>query len=291
MSGCTDEAVTNVQTLINGIGTVTLESGDSIEKAEAAYTALSDTQKRKVDNYSELVNVHTEYNDLRVNHVIDLIDSIGTPTIDSYSEITAAEKSYAELPSELQSKIINVDLLVGINETYNNLLAQRAIDSIKNIGTVSLDSLSLITAAEDEYKSLSIKNQTLVSNYDVLVAARSKYDKLEKKAEKKAEEKAAKIAARTIDGWCYVVKEASGKNEGYSSYIVGTLRNDSGRLISSAYVNFNIYQDSNLSIRVDSTVDSIRNWEPGTEWKFKCYVSYRGTYWFNAYPDEVTGYK
>ena len=49
--GCgKSEAVKNVESLIEGIGEVTVDSGTSIEEAENAYNALTDEEKKQVEN-------------------------------------------------------------------------------------------------------------------------------------------------------------------------------------------------------------------------------------------------
>lgn len=51
LRGCgKSEAVKNVESLIDGIGEVTVDSRNSIEEAEKAYNALSDEEKNKVAN-------------------------------------------------------------------------------------------------------------------------------------------------------------------------------------------------------------------------------------------------
>ena len=53
--GCgKSEEVKNVEALIDGIGEVTVDSEDSIKKAEEAYDALTDKEKGKVENVDQL---------------------------------------------------------------------------------------------------------------------------------------------------------------------------------------------------------------------------------------------
>ncbi len=56
-----------VMKLIRAIGTVTLESKDAIEAAEAAYEMLTEEQKAEVRNYATLTNARAIYNSL-INH-------------------------------------------------------------------------------------------------------------------------------------------------------------------------------------------------------------------------------
>ena len=59
-----DPAVAAVKELIDAIGEVTLESGDAIKAARAAYDALTDTQKELVKNYEKLLAAEELYEEL-----------------------------------------------------------------------------------------------------------------------------------------------------------------------------------------------------------------------------------
>lgn len=62
--GLDEAAASGVEALINAIGTVTLGDKANIEAARAAYEALTDAQKAKVDNYAKLVAAEAELKDL-----------------------------------------------------------------------------------------------------------------------------------------------------------------------------------------------------------------------------------
>ena len=54
----------NVSVAISNLGTITLESKEAIEAAEAAYAALTDDQKAKVTNYQVLIDARATYDAL-----------------------------------------------------------------------------------------------------------------------------------------------------------------------------------------------------------------------------------
>lgn len=60
--------ILDVETLINGIGQVTLSSGEAIEAAESAYQSLTSAQKERVSNHSVLLDAR---------HIFDLMIVIG----------------------------------------------------------------------------------------------------------------------------------------------------------------------------------------------------------------------
>ena len=62
LCGCgKSEAVKNVEQLINEIGEVTVDSEESINKAEEAYNALTDKEKEQVENADQISTKKEEY--------------------------------------------------------------------------------------------------------------------------------------------------------------------------------------------------------------------------------------
>jgi|LFRM01.1.fsa_nt_gb uncharacterized membrane protein len=66
------------------------------------------------------------------------------------------------------------------------------------------------------------------------------------------------------------VLEHSVKNDAYTRYIVGTVKNNSSREYSYVQVEINLYDDEGN--QVGSTMDNTNNLEPGGTWKFKAIV-------------------
>ena len=120
-------AINNVISLIDKIGTVTLNSLTAIENAEKAYAALSSSDKALVTNYSDLENARKTYNDLYENtiveHVISLIASIGEVTIEDKATIEEAETTYAKLTQTLKDQVTNYNTLVSAREQLNEIIA------------------------------------------------------------------------------------------------------------------------------------------------------------------------
>lgn len=66
--------------------------------------------------------------------------------------------------------------------------------------------------------------------------------------------------------------EAKAISDGYATYIVGKVRNNTSRKYSYVQVEINLYDgDGNL---LGSTVDNVNNLEPGAVWRFKAPVFY-----------------
>lgn len=130
-----------VDDLIDAIGEVTLESGDAIKAARAAYDALTDTQKELVKNYEELTAAEEAYTNLvdaaAAKAVDDLIDAIGEVTVDSGDAITAAREAYDALTDAQKELVENYEKLLAAEELYKELtttaaqVAQKAAEEAK----------------------------------------------------------------------------------------------------------------------------------------------------------------
>lgn len=130
-----------VDDLIDAIGEVTLESGDAIKAARAAYDALTDTQKELVKNYEELTAAEEAYTNLvdaaAAKAVDDLIDAIGEVTVDSGDAITAAREAYDALTDAQKALVENYEKLLAAEELYKELtttaaqVAQKAAEEAK----------------------------------------------------------------------------------------------------------------------------------------------------------------
>ena len=122
-------AAANVVTMINNIGTVTLNSLVAIENAEEAYASLSQEAKALVTNYSKLQQAREAYDNLYettiVSHIVSLISSIGEVTLEDKELIEEAEKEYAKLTQNLKNQVTNYNVLVSAREKLNELLSQQ----------------------------------------------------------------------------------------------------------------------------------------------------------------------
>lgn len=181
---------------IDAIGEVTKDNYESkitaIEEAEAAYANLTDSQKSFVTNYSTLTAARNTYDEIssaknKANEVIDLINAIGDVTMDNFSgKITAIEKAetaYAGLTDLQKEFVTNYSTLTSARASYDSYSqVQDVIDSINAIGEITKDNyvskLTEIEAAEEAYAKLTAEQDKLVTNYDVLAAARNRHDAL-----------------------------------------------------------------------------------------------------------------
>ena len=207
--------VANVQTLINVIGEVTLDSLGKIEAAEAAYNKLSEERKAYVTNHQTLIDARAAYDRLKEETdkeqadqaaaagVTKMIEEIGEVTLESLPKIEAAENAYAALTPDQKKYVTEetVAKLTAARAKYDQLKkeaddkakADEVTKLIDAIGEVTLESLGKIEAAEKAYADLSEEQKNYVTEETVakLTAARKAYDKLKQEADQEAADKAA----------------------------------------------------------------------------------------------------
>ena len=125
-----DPAVAAVKELIDAIGEVTLDSGDTIDAARTAYDKLPEAKKVLVDNYEKLTAAEEAYTALvdaaAAKAVDDLIDAIGEVTADSGDAIKAARAAYDALTDTQKELVKNYEKLLAAEELYEELTASAA---------------------------------------------------------------------------------------------------------------------------------------------------------------------
>ena len=125
-----DPAVVAVKELIDAIGEVTLDSGDAIDAARAAYDELPEAKKALVDNYEKLTAAEEAYTAMvdaaAAKAVDDLIDAIGEVTLESGDAIKAARAAYDALTDTQKELVKNYEKLLAAEELYEELMASAA---------------------------------------------------------------------------------------------------------------------------------------------------------------------
>ena len=197
-------AAAAVMKKINAIGMVTLDSEADITAARTAYDALTETQKVLVTNLNVLTEAEKTLQTLQEQAAQDAankaaaaaveakINAIGTVTLDSEADITAARKAYDALTETQKVLVTNLNVLTEAEKTLQTLQEQAAQDAadkaaaaaveakINAIGMVTLESEADITAARTAYNALTETQKALVTNLNVLTEAEAKLAELKK---------------------------------------------------------------------------------------------------------------
>ncbi len=185
---------------IDAIGEVTLGSLADIQAAEAAYEALSDDEKDRVENYQTLLDARDEYEALKaaadkeeadraaalgVDNMIAALGEEADITLESEADIKAARAAYEALTDDQKAYVNNLTALETAEAVLEGLKADKAaidevIDAISQIGEVVYpDSKDAIDAAQAAYDNLADNLKDRVTNDIVLTAAQQKYEALE----------------------------------------------------------------------------------------------------------------
>lgn len=115
------EAAQAVIDLIAAIGDVTLESGEAILAAEAAYGELTGAQQALVNNYAVLTAARATYDALvkaqadqaAADAVEELIAAIGEVTVEKEPQINAAREAYNQLTNDQKRLVENLAVLTA----------------------------------------------------------------------------------------------------------------------------------------------------------------------------------
>ena len=194
-----DPAVVAVKELIDAIGEVTLDSGDAIKAARAAYDALTDTQKELVKNYEKLTAAEEAYTALvdaaAAKAVDDLIDAIGEVTADSGDAIKAARAAYDALTDTQKELVKNYEKLLAAEELYEELTASAAAIAQK--------------AAEEARKAQEEAEAAQKAAEEAVEAAKAAQEAAEAAAAKAGENNAAAEEARKAAETAQAAAEAA----------------------------------------------------------------------------------
>lgn len=165
--------------LIAKIGSVSAGSEAAIKAARTAYDALTTEEKNAVSNYAVLLAAEEAYAEIakKIANVKELIDAIGTVKYNKTSadKIEAARKAYDKLTSDEKNYIDNYATLTAAEKKYSQIKnADKVMDLIDKIGTVTTDSEDDIKAARKAYDALTKEEKALVDNYSTLTKAERK---------------------------------------------------------------------------------------------------------------------
>ena len=194
-----DPAVAAVKELIDAIGEVTLDSGDAIDAARAAYDELPDAKKALVDNYEKLTAAEEAYTALvdaaAAKAVDDLIDAIGEVTADSGDAIKAARAAYDALTDTQKELVKNYEKLLAAEELYEELTASAAAIAQK--------------AAEEARKAQEEAEAAQKAAEEAVEAAKAAQEAAEAAAAKAGENNAAAEEARKAAETAQAAAEAA----------------------------------------------------------------------------------
>ena len=183
-------AAAAVDSLIDEIGDVTLESKQAIETARAAYDNLTPTQKTYVTKLDTLTAAEAAYKALvdqkAADDVMEKINEIGEVTLDSKTAIEAARAAYDALTNDQKPLVENYNVLTAAEAELARLEAEAKYEAdlaaaaqvdemIKRLFPVNRYSGPAIRMARAAYEALTADQKALVTRYNDLVRAEKEY--------------------------------------------------------------------------------------------------------------------
>lgn len=183
-------AAAAVDSLIDEIGDVTLESKQAIETARAAYDNLTPTQKTYVTKLDTLTAAEAAYKALvdqkAADDVMEKINEIGEVTLDSKTAIEAARAAYDALTNDQKPLVENYNVLTAAEAELARLEAEAKYEAdlaaaaqvdemIKRLFPVNRYSGPAIRMARAAYEALTEDQKALVTRYNDLVRAEKEY--------------------------------------------------------------------------------------------------------------------
>ena len=183
-------AAAAVDSLIDAIGEVTLESKQDIETARAAFDALTEKQQSYVTKLSALTAAEAAYKALvdqkAADDVTEKINEIGKVTLDSKTAIEAARAAYDALTNDQKTLVENYDVLTAAEAELARLEAEakheadlaaaaQVDEMIERLFPVNRYSGPAIRMARAAYDALTEDQKALVERYDDLVRAEAEF--------------------------------------------------------------------------------------------------------------------
>ena len=121
-----------VDSYIDEIGNVDLNSGASIEKARKSYEGCNEEAKQNVKNVKKLESAEDKYNSLKAEQVDTLIAEIGTVTTASKEKINNARSAYDALDKDAAAKVSKLQILTSAESEYKNISKNNLLSKMRS---------------------------------------------------------------------------------------------------------------------------------------------------------------
>lgn len=235
-----------VEDEISSISIVDSKSYQQITKAEKAYEELSDDLKSFVSNFERIEMSKQEL----IQHLADEIDSqindIGIVSVDSYSKISLADKTYRNADEEVKILVQNYDVLSAALDTFYQLQVQHVVTLIDSLGTITLNSEPEIDNASKNLYILPSEHRENVVNKELLIQAETQLISLKNGVideNNRVTEENNRIEARNIIRVSKV--QMSSKDSAGGLYLYVNFTNNSPKTIKYIRVSFTFYNAVN----------------------------------------------
>ncbi len=131
------KAAEEIDTLIDAIGEVTLESGESIDEARSAYDIADEEIKAEVRNLRVLEEAEERLvylgKKVQAEEMDAIIASLGTITAESEEAVKKVREQFEQLPEDIRELVETADLIDKAEYTIQGLKDKAAASKIKKL--------------------------------------------------------------------------------------------------------------------------------------------------------------
>lgn len=163
ITGCKSKDAKETEKIIESIGEVNLQSKDVIQEAFSKYDALSDKQKKEVENYSVLLDAQNSYNILVAGDFSEKINQL--PTIPSKIDVATLKNEYEKLDDSQKELVEGYDKLIELELLDLEKMAsvQSSIDE-----SAKEDDFTKLIVIYEEYNKLTKDEKNYITGIDEL---------------------------------------------------------------------------------------------------------------------------
>lgn len=172
------EAAQSVDDMISNLEIVDENSRAALEEAETAYNALNDKDKGSLENYAQLEEARSAFNQLMADKAISAIDWIGAVNENSWNDIHNARQIYDALTDTEQELVSNYSELTSAEEQFISIKISPVEELITQIpvfdpsgDTLPDGFVEAVESANEAYEELDKELKEKVSNHSDLESA------------------------------------------------------------------------------------------------------------------------
>ncbi len=140
-----------IQDSITAIGSVTLNSEETIIATRNLYDNSPELVKTSIENYFMLESAEEELSSLKIKQTIKLISAIGKVTLNKENKINAAQTAYNNLSVLEKKEVTNADVLHSAIDKVTQLKTDAAISKLQT----KIDKVDGITWYHSKYEDFS----------------------------------------------------------------------------------------------------------------------------------------
>ena len=169
-----------VDSMIIGIGKVSLKSRVMLENTRIEYDKLTEEQKSKVENLGILLAAEKKYSTLRINKTNKLIAKLEDVSTVTEEDVEKAKESYNLCNEEQKKALENVEWLISIDKRMDEKAARNFDEKVKALSRekITWKSEDVIKDVKETYEALTESQKKMIEMYGAYQSIYSNYETL-----------------------------------------------------------------------------------------------------------------